>query len=183
MPKTNDQGHASQRAGIYYSMKSDLRGERKKIGGRPPKFAEPSRPVTLTLPESTLSDLQQISHDRGRAIVELTKKALGTGKAAHALVEIVEMAKNTGLVVIGPSRALREMPFLRLVEVAPERYLLAFEKGHNFHSLEIAILDALDEEQYQKRERELLTQLLHHIKALRKSQRVSMAEILVVRLP
>ncbi len=163
-------------------MRSDQLTEKKKIGGRPPKFAEPSRPVTLTLPESTLTDLEQISPDRSRAIVELTKKALPTGRTAEALVEIVEMAKNTGLVVIGPSKVLRKMSFLRLVEVAPLRYLLAFEHGHNFHSLEIAVTDALDDEQ-EKRECELLTQLLHHIKGLRKSQRVSMAEILVVRLP
>ena len=163
-------------------MRSRRPTEKKNTGGRPPKFTEPSRPVTLTLPESTLADLLQISPDRSRAIVELTKKAARTGKPPQALVEIVEMAKNTGLVVIGPSKALKKMPFLRLVEVAPLRYLLAFEQGHNFHNLEIAITDALDDEE-EKRERELLTQLLQHIKGLRKSQRVSMAEILVVRLP
>ena len=155
--------------------------EKKKAGGRPPKFAEPSRPVTLTLPESTLSELQEISSDRSRAIVELTKKARGDGKNARALVEIVEMAKNTGLVIIGPSKTLRKMQFLRLVEVAPTRYLLAFERGCNYHNLEIAITDALEDES-EERERELLKQLLHHMKGLRKSQRVSMAEILVVQL-
>lgn len=163
-------------------MRPDQPTEKKRMGGRPPKYAEPSRPVTLTLPESTLSDLLRISPDRSRAIVELTKKARCTKKTVNPLVEIVEMAKNTGLVVIGPSAALRKMPFLRLVEVAPARYLLTFEPGHNFHSLEIAIIDALDDQQYEKEERELLTQLLDHIKGLRKSQRVSMAEILMVRL-
>lgn len=163
-------------------MRSARLGKRQKIGGRPPKFAEPSRPVTLTLPESTLSDLQQINPDRSRAIVELTKHVLRSERTANPLVEIVEMAKNIGLVVTGPSEALQKMPFLRLVEVAPARFLLAFERGHDFHSLEIAITDALDDEQYEKGERELLTQLLHHIKGLRKSQRVSMAQILVVRL-
>ena len=163
-------------------MESGRSSEKKKTGGRPPKFAEPSRPVTLTLPESILEELQQVHPDRGRAIVELTKKARRADGAAKALVEIVEMAKNTGLVIIGPSKAIRKMPFLRLVEVAPMRYLLAFEQGCNFHNLEIAIIDALDDE-HEKQERELLTQLLHHIRGLRKSKRVSMAEILVVRLP
>ena len=161
-------------------MKHNRFGETKGAGGRPPKFAEPSRPVTLTLPESTLSALQQIDPDRSRAIVELTKKARSSA-SANPLVEIVEMAKNTGLVVVGPSKALAKMPFLRLVQVAPARYLLTFEHGHDFHNLEIAIIDALDDE-YEKRERDLLTQLLDHIKGLRKSGRVSMAEILVIKL-
>lgn len=163
------------------SMKPARPTEKKKTGGRPPKFAEPSRPVTLTLPESTLAVLENISSDRSRAIVELTKKARCTDEREVALVETVEMAKDTGLVIIGPSKSLQKMPFLRLVEVAPTRYLLAFEQGCDFHNLEIAIMDALEDER-EKRERQLLTQLLQHIKGLRKAQRVSMAEILVVKL-
>lgn len=164
-------------------MKTPRGTLKKNPGGRPPKYAEPSRPVTLTLPESVLSDLAQIHSDRSHAIVEMTKKVLRSKGTENPLVEIVEMAKNTGLVIVGPSRALRRIPFLRLVEVAPTRFLLAVEHGHNFHSLEIAILDALEDSQEEKRERELLMQLLHHIKGLRKAQRVSRAEILFVRLP
>jgi hypothetical protein len=156
--------------------------EGRKLGGRPPKFAEPSRPVTLTLPESTLTDLEQISPDRSRAIVELTKRVLRNNGTEKPLVEIVEMAKDTGLVVVGSSKALRRIPFLRLVEVAPARYLLAVDQGHDFHSLEIALIDALEDKKDERRERELMTQLLKHIKGLRKARRVSTAEILFVRL-
>jgi hypothetical protein len=162
-------------------LKRDPTLPAKGAGGRPPKFAEPSRPVTLTLPQSTLAELQRINPDRSRAIVELTKKA-SDENPKNALVEIIEVAKDTGLVVIGPSKALRQVPFLRLVEVAPRRFLLAFDAGHNFHDLELAIRDALDDVKYDDRERELLTELVGHIKGLRKSQRVSMAEILVVKL-
>lgn len=162
-------------------MKSDRTTENKRPGGRPPKFAEPSRPVTLTLPESTLVLLQQVSTDRSRAIVELTKKVQPSENDARSLVEIVEVAENTGLVIVGPNQALRKMPFLRLVEVAPLRYLLAFESGHNFHSLEIALIDALEDPD-EAGDRQLLTQLLEHVKRLRRSKSVSMAEILVVNL-
>ncbi|HEU0207835.1 MAG TPA: hypothetical protein VFQ78_02550 [Candidatus Udaeobacter sp.] len=155
-------------------------GGAKGAGGRPPKFDEPSRPVTLTLPESALSELERINPDRSHAIVELTKR-LREREGESPLVEIVEMAKNIGLVVIGPSKTLQRMSFLRLVEVAPSRFLLTFEQGHDFHNLEIAIIDALEDEE-NEREQKLLTALLHHIKGLRKSKRVSMAEILVIRL-
>jgi hypothetical protein len=153
---------------------------KQKLGGRPPKFAEPSRPVTVTLPESTLSALQQVSPDRSRAIVELTKTTIGIAGAKKPLVEIVKIAKGTGVVIVGISRALGKIAFLRLVEVAPERYLLALEQGHGFHSLEIAIADALEDKQQEERENELLTQLHGHIKGLRRAKRTRIAEILFV---
>jgi hypothetical protein len=103
--------------------------------------------------------------------------------ATQPLVEIVEMAANTGLVVIGSSVALRRIPFLHLVEVAPTRYLLALDRGHDFKSLEIAISDVLDDvPEDQKRERDLIVQLLEHIKGLRRTERVRMAQILFVTL-
>jgi len=166
----------------YYLVKTPRPVIKKKLGGRPPKFAEPSRPVTVTLPESTLSDLRQVSPDRSRAIVELTQKVLRIDGAEKPMVEIVEMAKDTGLVIVGPSEVLRKIPFLRLFEVAPARYLLAVEQGHSFHSLEIAIIDALEDEQDERREHELLTQLLSHIKTLRRAKRTTVAEILFVGL-
>lgn len=163
-------------------LKPNPRLRRKRGGGRPPKFEEPSRPVTVTLPESTLRELEQIDADRGNAIVKLTKTALRTDGSARPLVEIVEMAANMGLVVIGPTKALRQIPFLHLVEVAPARYLLALAGGYDFNSLEIAINDVLDDvQESEKRERELIVQLLKHMKRLRKADRMITAEILFVR--
>src|SRR6476660_7138102 len=86
--------------------------DRKGTGGRPPKFAGPSRPITLTLPESTLEGLKQIHSDRGQAIVKLTESALRASATSHSNVESVEMADNTGLLVVGPSKVLRRIPFL-----------------------------------------------------------------------
>lgn len=165
------------------AMKKEPRLERKKTGGRPRKFREPSRPITLTLPESTLAELHQIDPDRSRAIVKLTRNALSTDGQTRPSVEIVEMAAQTGLVIVGPSRALRQIRFLHLVEVAPARYLLALDPGHDFSTLELAINDALDElTQSEEPERELLTALLAQMRRLRKSEAASTAEILLVRL-
>ena len=132
--------------------------------------------MTLTLPESTLRELQQIDPDLSHAIVKLTKSAMRTDATSRPHVEIVEVAANTGLVVIGPSEALRQIPFLHLVEVAPARYVMGLEPGHDFSSLEIAISDVLDElPEREKRERQLIVQLLEHMKRLRKAERVSIA--------
>ena len=40
----------------------------KHPGGRPAKFAEPSRPVTVTLPERVLQLLAAVDADRAKAI-------------------------------------------------------------------------------------------------------------------
>ena len=93
------------------------------------------------------------------------------------------MGANLGLIIIGKSKVLRQIPFLQLVEVAPARYLLALDSGNDFHNLEIAINDLLDDVPKQERgERALITQLLKHIKRVRRAHRVRMAEILLVRL-
>jgi hypothetical protein len=156
--------------------------DKRRSGGRPFKFAEPSRAITLTLPESTLRDLQQVDPDRGRAIVKLAKEA-SWGPDERFLVQIVEIGENTGLLVLGPTQALRKIPFLQLVEVAPARYLLALSPGTDFQSLEIAVSDLLDDiGDDEPHEREVLTQLLHHLRNFRKAEGVSMAQILLVRL-
>lgn len=160
---------------------ADIR--RKRSGGRPAKFAEPSRPVTVTLPESTLRGLQDIDPDRGLAIVKLTQTVLGKESHGRPLFEIVEMAAKTGLLVIGPSKFLKQIPFLHLVEIAPARYLLALELGHDFTSLEIALTDLLEVvPDHEDRDRELIEQIVGHIKRLRKSDRISLAQVLFVKL-
>lgn len=153
----------------------------RNLGGRPPKFDQPSRPITVTLPESTLEGLQQIHPDRGQAIVKLTAAALSQGKSSRPLVEIVDVAVKTGVLIIGPCAPLREIPFLHLVEVAPGRFLLALTPGNDFKNLEIAIHDILEDlPKGDARNRELIHQLLASIRSLRKAEKVSMAEILLV---
>jgi len=158
-------------------------GNGKNGGGRPRKFSEPSRAITLTLPESTLDELKSIDPDRGQAIVKLAHQAIHGNGVVRSPVSIVQGTIDTGLVVIGPSQALRKIPFVRMVEVAPERFILALEPGKDFVTLEIALNDVLEElapdEQW---ERPLILQLVEEIRRLRKSDRVKMAEILLIKM-
>jgi hypothetical protein len=163
---------------------SKASSQTRHAGGRPRNFAEPSRPITITLPATTLRQLQQVDSDRGRAIVKLAKNAVwGDGPSRRALVEIVEISGEAGLVVIGPAPSLHKIEFLRLVEVAPARFLLALTPGHNFHELEIALSDLAEEfGTAEDGEKLLITDLLGHIRAFRKSESVSVAQILLLRL-
>lgn len=156
---------------------------RKNAGGRPPKYAEPSRPVTVTLPLSVIKGLRSINKDRGEAIVKLTKDVMTTGGAARPLVEVIEVAAGTGLLVVAESPTLRRIPFLHLVEVAPMRLVLSLEPGHDFKSLELAITDALEAVPASERaEREMIKQVLVQIRRVRQEERATMAGILMVNL-
>lgn len=151
-------------------------------GGRPPKYNEPSRPVTVTLPESTLRHLEQISPDRGLAIVKLTNH-LKADKVSSSRVEILDVGRKSGLIIVGPCPVLSKIPFLHLVEVAPARFLLAVDSEQDFAALELAIQDLLDtHETLAQDEQAMIDELLSTIRHLRRSRQTSHAEILLVNL-
>ena len=152
--------------------------------GRPPKFNEERRPITVTLPERTLQQLAAIHHgDRARAIV----KAAATTTRLHSKqappVEVVEVSQGQALIMIGPSRSLRQITWLQLAEIAPSRFLLVVPSGTMTEKLEVAVADLLEDllpsETY---ERGLLADLLHILRSRRRQQDVSKAEILLLRL-
>jgi len=164
-------------------MKDARQAKKANLGGRPRKFTEASRPITITLPEKTLRGLERIDPDRGRAIVKVTERALNEDGQPRPMVEVVEVDKKVGLVIVGPSQALRRIPFLRLVEVAPSRFVLALEAGKGFNALELSINDLLEDlPADHSQERQLITELQAHIRNLRRADRVSLANILLVRM-
>lgn len=154
----------------------------KKSAGRPPKFPEPRRPVTMTLPERVLSQLAEIDADRCRAVVKVTEAVLGTSKGEFKPVELVEMAPGKSLIVVGPSKALKKIPCLKLIEIARTRYLLTIFPGTPIEALEVALHDLLPNPELQKNEYEsaILGELLNLIGRQRRAQRLSKAEILIV---
>jgi hypothetical protein len=151
-------------------------------GGRPPKFDEPRRPVTLTLPERTLASLAAIHADRATAIVKLVEDALPDGSTGgRRLVDLVRVAPDAAVILVAPSRSLRRIPWLRLAEISPRRNLLTVEPGTPIESLEVAILDLMEslpiKEEY---ERTILGELRELIGAGRRSNNISKFEMLYV---
>ncbi len=150
--------------------------------GRPPKFQEERRPITVTLPERTLRQLAAVDADRARAIAKVAAaQTLPSGD--RPLVEVVEAYPGQALIIVGPSKYLRDIDFLRMVEIAPARFLLVFSAGTAIESLELAVGDLLDhiaaEEAY---ERMLLTELRRILRHQRRKQEVTKAEILLIRV-
>ena len=156
--------------------------DEKSTSGRPPKFQEPRRPVTVTLPERTLSELAAIDADRARAIVKIADAMAGGGRHQFRPVELVEMAPGKSLIVVGPSQALKRIPFLKVIEIAPARYLLTIPSGTAVESLEVALHDMLNDPKMQNNEREhtIILELMNLIGHQRRTKRMSKAEILII---
>ncbi len=156
--------------------------EKMNSGGRPPKFPEPRHPVTMTLPERILAQLAEIDPDRTCAVVKVTEAVVGTGKGKFKQVELVEMAPGKSLIVVGPSKTLRKITWLKLIEIARTRYLLTIPSGTPIETLEVALRDLFHNPELQKDEREniVLHELLTLIGHQRRAERLTKAEILVI---
>ncbi len=154
----------------------------KTGGGRPPKFHEPRRPVTMTLPERILDQLAGIDPDRTSAVVKVTEAVVGTRKGRFKPVELVEMSPNKSLIVIGPSKILRKIHWIKLIEITPARYLVSIPSGTPIETLEVALRDLSRDPVLSKIEHEnsILHDLLNLIGFHRRSHRLSKEEILVI---
>ena len=164
---------------IFFAMQSK---KNKGQGGRPPKFNEPCRPVTVTLPKRILAQLEAIDTDRARALVKVTDAVAGARGDRFRPVELVEMAPGISLIVVGPSQALKQIAGLKLIEIAPARYLLTLLSGMPSESLEVALSDLLKDPdmQHNERERVILQELMNLIGHQRRTQCISKAEILII---
>ena len=79
------------------------------------------QPVTVILPERTLSQLAVINAGRARAIVKINDAVAGKGRRPLRPLELAEMAPGQSLIVVGASQALKRIPWLKLIEIAPAR--------------------------------------------------------------
>ena len=149
--------------------------------GRPPKFKEPRRPVTVTLPESTLVRLAAIDADRARAIVKATNAAMPVDAKGRKAVEIIEVVPGLGIIIVGPSRYLQKIKWLRLIELAPTRFLLTVPTGTAVDSLELAVVDLLENvKPHEEWETSVLEALRDTMRHVRLAGQLTKAELLFV---
>ncbi len=154
---------------------------RKITSGRPPKFAEASSPVTVTLPERILSFLRRVDKDRAKAIVKCAEALGQTSFEDKKQVETIQVFDGRGILVIGPCASLAKLPGLRLVEIAPLRFLLVIMSGYSSHSLELDIMDLLEElAPEETEERSLLNALRQELSLHRRQETMVSGEILLV---
>lgn len=135
----------------------------------------------MTLPEATLNRLASIDPDRARAIVKVTEAAMPVDAAGQKLIEVVEVERGLGIIIVGPSRLLQRIEGLRMVEVAPLRFLLTIPLGTSIDSIELAVIDLVEcGAAAEEWERSLLVELRDLIRNLRQRREISKAEMLFV---
>lgn len=163
-------------------MKSSEKKETVKYRtGRPQKFAEPSRPVTMTLPERTLRLLAEVDADRAKAVVKATDAVMNEAWPDKRRVRLATIDEGSAVIVVGPSATLKRIPWLRLVEIAPARYLLAIPTGTAPERLEVAISDLIeDSPEDEADEHSVLEDLRKQIGHLRREDKMSKVEIIIV---
>ena len=85
------------------------------------------------------------------------------------------------MIIIGPCPCLQRLPGLRLVEIAAARFLLVVMGGYSAHSLELDILDLMEElGPDEQEERMLLEELRRELSRYRRQDGMSSGEILLV---
>ncbi len=151
----------------------------KRRGGRPAKFTEPSRPVTMTLPERVLSWLGTVDADRAKAITKMAEQQMESRGRALCPVATVKTGGGQSIILVGFSERLKKLPWLRLVEVAPGRHLISIRTGTSIEAVEVAIQDILDELPTEETpEREMLEELVQLVRRSRRTNATRKEEIL-----
>ena len=165
-------------------MKKTPHSRPTRAGGRPYKFGEPSRPVTITLPERVLNLLAKVDGDRAQAITKIVDAFSVKRNGAQSLVEVVTIAPGRAIVFVPASRYLRSIPWLQLVEVAPARHLLALAEKTSIEKFEVTLVDLLEDiPDDETSEREILEELLACLREPRRRQTITKEEIIVLDLP
>ena len=151
-------------------------------GGRPAKFDEPSRPITVTLPERILERLAGIDTDRAKAIVKAVDTVLDGNGAARGAVGELPIGGGESLLAVADNRFLRRIPWLTMIEVAPGRHLLSLKDGATVEKLEVTLQDILDAPgDARPAELDLLSHLCASLRKPRRNRAVRPESILIVR--
>lgn len=148
--------------------------------GRPRKFAGPSRAVTLTLPESTISTLSAVDADLGRAIVRLTQKQ--SPRRMHKAAELATFGRHA-VIVVRPTPTLKQRTGVDLVPLPDGRALISFDRPTTIEGLELTIADALEDPRLDRADRAVFEGIGDILRSARRSRDVAMLQksIIVLR--
>jgi hypothetical protein len=154
-------------------------------GGRPAKFGEPSRPITVTLPLRILDALASLDADRAKAIVKSVEFTLSTSPTDPLdPTPILELPidDDEALLAVADNRLLRRIPWLSLIEVAPGRHLISLKAGTPLEKLEVTLGDFLDAPgDATPAEINFIARLLERLRTPRRNRALRHEAILIIR--
>ena len=109
--------------------------------GRPRKFLDRSRSVTLTLPEPVIAALEALDPDLSRAVVRVAQPEMR--KRPHPPAELAMFGRRA-VIVVNPTRTLERRTGVLLVPLTDGRALIAFDESMTVARLELKIQDELE---------------------------------------
>jgi hypothetical protein len=155
-------GHASR-----YAARTPTGARR----GRPRKFSRPSRSVTLTLPDDVIAKLQAIDTDLSRAVVRaLEPLAGGAPRPAAELTTFGDRA----VIVVPPSRSLKERTGVELVPLSDGRALLSFDDRMSIADFELRLGDAIADPDVPSDEKGMFQELAEILRSARRADGVAL---------
>jgi hypothetical protein len=149
--------------------------------GRPQKYGQPARAVTVTLPESVLASLHAVDADLGRAIVELVERRTSSRAAPLRAAEITSYGRHA-VIIVTPAKALKRLPGVQLVPVGSGRCLIALEPPYSIPRLELDIRDLLTQPDLAGAERQALEGVADILRGARASRDVTPEERTIIVL-
>jgi len=150
-------------------------------GNQSPETNEPKKIVTIALPEKTLSVLETYDQDLAQAIVKMTDQAIQRAFPKGCSYEIVKVAPCKSVFIVGSNTHLANIQWLKLVEIAPGRNLITIPSGTSLESLEVSILELIENMPSDDfMEQTLLKEFCKYIGRLRRNNKMSTVEILIV---
>jgi hypothetical protein len=152
--------------------------------GRPSKFGRPSQVVALTLPDDVIRGLRRIDPDVAWAIVSLFEKSPSRragDPSPHPDVELVTIADRRSLIVVNRA-VIQHLRGVNIIRLHGDRAFLALDEGRGMADLELAVLDSLEGDTIEPRERTALKLLRQQLRAWRhdRSLRFHAASIIIV---
>jgi hypothetical protein len=155
--------------------------DKGSLNNRLLKPDESEKMVTIALPAEVVRLLETVDEDPVQAIVKLAGTGVPRGLIEGSSYEIVEVAPQKSVIIVGSETRLSRIPWLKLVEIAPGRNLIAIPSGTSLESLEISILDLIEHMPSDDlSERTLLEDFRKYVGRLRRNRKMSKFEILIV---
>lgn len=140
--------------------------------GRPRKFPEASRTVTLTLPESVIATLSAIHHDLSRAVVGLTRRDTRDMRANRKAADLLVFGRRA-VITVRPTPSL-EQAGVQLVPLPDGRALIAFDDATSLSALQLSMADALDDGSLSTEEKAVYEKMSEILREARQSGDISL---------
>lgn len=153
-------------------LKPSIHGVRERRG-RPRKFIEPSKAVTLTLPLSVIEALTAIDADLSRAVVRLAQPEMA--RRPHEPAELATFG-GRAVIVITPSRVLERRTGVGLVPLPDGRALISFDQPITVAALELRLDDALEDAALPAADRAVFQGVARILKEARRSRQVTLRQ-------